>query len=182
MERTDDGLIGRRDLLEGAELEHDLLPARCSPELGPEPVLLVETNDLVDCLLLRDRRKRWRSADEMGAPRPSGLLGASAGVALRAGEGASEDLREQSIAGQCGCVASLSRGLVEDAWPPRAGALLASCRDEACLGEDPEVRADGVHVQPDARSKLTGVDWRLSLPRPRGSVHGLGRQSKIGRA
>jgi hypothetical protein len=50
------------------------------------------------------------------------------------------------------------RGLVEDAWPARAGALLASCRDEACLGKDAKVRADGVPVQTDARSKLTGVE------------------------
>src|SRR5262249_53730109 len=90
-------------------------------------------------------------------------LGASAGVAFRVGEGAGEDLREQAIAGGRGCVERLGRGLVEDAWPARAAALLASCRDEACLGEDVKVGADGVHVQADARSKLTGVERRLSL-------------------
>ena len=163
MDRTDDGLVGRRHLLEGAALQHDLLPALGSPELGPETELLVETNDLVDRLLLRDRRKRWRLADEVRAPRPSSLLGASAGVALRASEGAGEDLRKEAIAGERACVERLGRGLVEDARPARAGALLASCRDEACLGEDAKVRTDGVHVQTDARSKLTGVERRLSL-------------------
>jgi hypothetical protein len=55
------------------------------------------------------------------------------------------------------------RGLVEDAWPARAGALLASCRDEACLGKDAKVRADRVPVQTDARSKLTGVEGSLGF-------------------
>src|SRR6266540_5359493 len=82
MERTDDGRVGRRSLVEGAVFEHDLLSARRSPKLGAEAVLLVETDDLVDRLLLRDRRKRWWPVDEVGAPGPSGLLGASAGVAL----------------------------------------------------------------------------------------------------
>src|SRR6266852_2396991 len=82
MERTDDGRVGRRCLVEGAVFEHDLLSARRSPELGAEAVLLVETDDVVDRLLLRDRRKRWWPVDEVGAPCPSGLLGASAGVAL----------------------------------------------------------------------------------------------------
>src|SRR6266511_1343518 len=82
MERTDDGRAGRRSLLEGAVFEHDLLSARRSPKFGAEAVLLVETDDLVDRLLLRDRRKRWWPVDEVGAPCPSGLLGASAGVAL----------------------------------------------------------------------------------------------------
>jgi hypothetical protein len=76
---------------------------------------------------------------------------------------AGEDLRKQAIAGERAFVEGLGRGLVEDARPARAGALLASCRHEACLGEDPEVRTDGVHVQPDARSKLTGIERRLSL-------------------
>src|SRR5215218_9968614 len=58
MDRTDNGLVGRRHLLEGTALQHDLLPPLGSPELGPETELLVETNDLVDRLLLRDRRKR----------------------------------------------------------------------------------------------------------------------------
>jgi hypothetical protein len=53
--------------------------------------------------------------------------------------------------------------LVEDARPARAGARLASCRDEACLGKDPKVRTDGVDVQTDARSQLAGVERRLSL-------------------
>jgi hypothetical protein len=82
MERTDDGLVGRRHLLEGTALQHDLVPALHSPELGPETELLVEMNDLVDRLLLRDRRKRCRSADEVRSPHPSSLLGTSAGVAL----------------------------------------------------------------------------------------------------
>lgn len=82
MERTDDGLVGHRHLLEGTALQHELPPPLRSPELGPETVLLVETNDLVDRLLPRGRRKRWRLADEVPAPRPSSLLGASAGVAL----------------------------------------------------------------------------------------------------
>jgi len=72
MDRTDDGLVGRRHLLEGTALQHDLLSALRSPELGLETVLLVETNDLVDRLFLRGRRKRWRLADEVRAPRPSG--------------------------------------------------------------------------------------------------------------
>jgi hypothetical protein len=82
MDRTDNGLVGRRHLLEGTALEHDLLPALRSPELGPETELVVEANDLVDRLLRRDRPKRWRRADEVRAPRLSSLLGASAGVAL----------------------------------------------------------------------------------------------------
>ena len=82
MDRTDDGLIGRRYLLEGAASQHDLLPAAGLPELGLETVLLVETDDLVECLLLRDRGKRGRFGDEVCAPCPSSLLGASAGVAL----------------------------------------------------------------------------------------------------
>src|SRR6266498_4637888 len=40
---------------------------------------------------------------------------------------------------------------------------LPICRHEACLGEDAEVRTDGVHVQTEARSKLAGVERRLSL-------------------
>ena len=82
VDRTDNGRVCRRQLLEGTALEHDLLPALGSPELGTEAELLVEMNDLVDCLLLRDRRKRWRLADEARAPCPSSLLGASARVAL----------------------------------------------------------------------------------------------------
>ena len=82
MDRTDDGLVGRRHLLEGTAPQDDLASALCSPELGLETVLLVETNDLVDRLFPRGRRKRWRLADEVPAPHPSSLLGASAGVAL----------------------------------------------------------------------------------------------------
>jgi hypothetical protein len=82
VDRTDNGRVGRRQLLEGTALEHDLLPALGSPELGTEAKLFVEMNDLVDRLALRDRRKRWRLADEVRAPCPSSLLGASARVAL----------------------------------------------------------------------------------------------------
>jgi hypothetical protein len=82
VDRTDNGRVGRRQLLERTALEHDLLPALGSPELGTEAELLVEMNDLVDRLLLRDRRKRCRLADEVCAPCPSSLLGASARVAL----------------------------------------------------------------------------------------------------
>src|SRR3990170_4174930 len=67
------------------------------------------------------------------------------------------------MAGERARVERLRRGLVEDPRPARAGALLASCRDEACLGKDAKVRADGVPVQTDARSKLTGVEGRLGL-------------------
>ena len=76
---------------------------------------------------------------------------------------AGEDLRKQAIAGERAFVERLGRGLVEDAWPARAGALLAPCRDEACLGKDAKVRADGVEVQTDARSKLTDVEGRLGF-------------------
>src|SRR5712691_8681120 len=162
MDRADDGLVGRCHLLEGTALQHDLLAALRSPELGPEPELLVETNDLVDRLLLRDRRKRGRLADEVRTPHPSSLLGASTGVALRA-EGAGEDLRKEAIAGERAFVGRLGRGLVEDARPARPGALLASCRDEACLGQDAKVRPDGVEVQTDARAERTGIERRLSL-------------------
>jgi hypothetical protein len=82
VDRTDNGRVGRRHPLEGTALEHELLPTCGFPELGPETELLVEMNDLVDRLLLRDRRKRGRSADEVRAPCPSSLLGASARVAL----------------------------------------------------------------------------------------------------
>ena len=54
MDRTDDSSVGRRNLLEGIALQHDLVPAFGSPQLGPETVLLVETDDLVDRLPLRD--------------------------------------------------------------------------------------------------------------------------------
>src|SRR5437870_13753620 len=114
MDRTDDGLVGRCHLLEGTALQHDLLPALRSPDLGPETELLVETNDLVDRLLLRDRRKRWRLADEVRAPHPSSLLGVGAGVALGgAGVGTGEDLRQQAIAGVRGGAERLGRGLIE---------------------------------------------------------------------
>jgi hypothetical protein len=82
MDRTDDGLVGRRYLLEGAVFQHDLLPAVGLPELGLETLLLVEMDDLVECLLLRDRGKRGWFAAEVCAPHPSSLLGAGAGVAL----------------------------------------------------------------------------------------------------
>jgi len=58
------------------------MPTCGFPELGPEAELLVETDDLVDRLLFRDRRKGGRPADEVRAPCPSSLLGASARVAL----------------------------------------------------------------------------------------------------
>src|SRR5439155_8664654 len=80
VDRTDDSLVGRRQLLEGTALEHELPPTCGFPELGPEAELLLEVNDLVDRLLLRDRRKRGRPADEVRAPCPSRLLGASARV------------------------------------------------------------------------------------------------------
>jgi hypothetical protein len=76
---------------------------------------------------------------------------------------AGEDLRKQAMAGERACFERRGRGLVEDAWPARAGTLLASCRDEACLGKDAKVRADGVPVQTDARSKLTGVEGSLGF-------------------
>jgi hypothetical protein len=82
MDRTDDGLVSRSHLLEGTALEHELLPTCGFPELRPETELLLETSDLGDRLLLRDRRKRGRPADEVRAPCPSSLLGASARVAL----------------------------------------------------------------------------------------------------
>jgi hypothetical protein len=76
---------------------------------------------------------------------------------------AGKDLRKEAMAGERACVEGRGRGLVEDAWPARAVALLALCRDEARLGKDAKVRADGVPVQTDARSKLTGVEGRLGL-------------------
>jgi hypothetical protein len=76
---------------------------------------------------------------------------------------AGEDLRKEAMAGERACVERLGSGLVEDAWPARAGALLASCRDEACLGKDAKMRADGVPVQTDARSKLTCVERSLGF-------------------
>jgi hypothetical protein len=76
---------------------------------------------------------------------------------------AGEDLRKQAVAGERGCFGRCSRGLVEDAWPARAGALLASWRDEACLGKDAKVRADRVPVQTNACSKLTGVEGSLGF-------------------
>jgi hypothetical protein len=78
VDRTDNGRVCRRQLLEGTELQCDLLPALGFPELRPETELLVEMNDLVDRLLLRDRRKLGRSADEVRAPCPSSLFGAAA--------------------------------------------------------------------------------------------------------
>jgi hypothetical protein len=53
VDRTDNGRVGRRHLLEGTALEHELLPTCGFPELGPEAELLVEMNDLADRLLLR---------------------------------------------------------------------------------------------------------------------------------
>src|SRR2546428_6932836 len=161
MERTDDGLVARRHLLDGTALEHDLLPALRAPELGPEPELLVQTNELVERLLVRDRGKRWRLADEVRAPDPSRLLGASAGVALCASEGAGEDLGKQAIAGERAVVERLGRGLVEDARPARAGALLASCRDEACLRQDAQGGTDRGQGQTDPAAQPTGIEWRL---------------------
>jgi hypothetical protein len=76
---------------------------------------------------------------------------------------AGEDLRKEAMAGERACVERLGRGFVEDAWSARAGALLASCRDEAGLGKDAKVRADGVPVQTDARSKLTRVEGSLGF-------------------
>ena len=76
---------------------------------------------------------------------------------------AGQDLRKQAMAGERACVERRGRGLVEDARPARAGALLSSCRDEACLGQDAKVRADGVPVQTDARSKLTGVEGSVGF-------------------
>src|SRR5438093_8982519 len=76
---------------------------------------------------------------------------------------AGEDLRQQAVAGKRALVERLGRGLIEDARPAGSGGLLASCRHEACLVEDAEVRADGVQVQTDARCELTGGDRRLSL-------------------
>jgi hypothetical protein len=76
---------------------------------------------------------------------------------------AGKDLRKEAMAGERACVEWRGRGLVEHAWPARAGALLASCRDEACLGKYAKVRADGVRVQTDARSKLTGVEGSLGF-------------------
>ena len=75
---------------------------------------------------------------------------------------AGEDLYEQAVAGERAFLERLGGGLVEDAWPARAGALLALCRDEACRGKNAKVRADGVPVQTDACSKLTGVKGRLA--------------------
>jgi hypothetical protein len=162
VDRTDDGLVGGRYVLEGAAFQHQLLPAVGLPELGLETVLLVETDDLVECFLLRDRGEWGRFADEVCAPRPSGRFGASAGVRLGA-EGAGEDLGEEAVAGERAFVGRLGGGLVEDARPARAGALLRSCRDEACLSQDAKVRAGGVRVQTDARSERTGIERRLSL-------------------
>ena len=181
MDRTDDGLVGRRQLLEGTALQHDLLPALGSPELGTEAELLVETNDLVDRLLLRDRRKRWRLADEVRAPYPSSLLGASAGVALRASEvswrgsvqggdswrarvrrAARPRPRRGCAAGQGGCAPRVvpTRGL------PRQGREGASGR---CSSADR--RAFQAH-------------GRRGAPRPparlRGSARGLGRSERGG--
>jgi hypothetical protein len=76
---------------------------------------------------------------------------------------AGEDLRKEAMAGERAVVERLGRGLVEDARPALSGALFASCRDEACLGKDAKVRANGVPVQTDARSKLTGVEGCLGL-------------------
>ena len=67
------------------------------------------------------------------------------------------------MAGELAVVERLGHGLIEDAWPAWAGALLSSCRDEACLGKDAKVRADGIPVQADARSKLTGVEGSLGF-------------------
>jgi len=76
---------------------------------------------------------------------------------------AGEDLYKEAIAGERARVGWLGRRLVEDARPARSGALFASSGDEACLGKDAKVRADGVQVQTDARSKLTGVEGCLGL-------------------
>jgi hypothetical protein len=76
---------------------------------------------------------------------------------------ADEDLRKEAMAGERAGVERRGGGLVEDARPARAGALLASGRDEACLGKDAKVRADGVPVQTDARSELTGIEGSLGF-------------------
>src|SRR5207302_64840 len=55
------------------------------------------------------------------------------------------------------------RGLVEEPRPAGAAALLASCRDEACLGKDAKVETDGVQVQTDPRAKLAGIERCFSL-------------------
>jgi hypothetical protein len=78
---------------------------------------------------------------------------------------AGEDLRQQAVAGERALVERLGHGLVEEARPARAGALLVSCRHKPCLGKDTKVRTDGVQVQTDTRCQLTGIDRRLSLLR-----------------
>ena len=147
VDRTDDGLVGGRYVLEGAAFQHELVPAVGLPELGLETVLLVETDDLVECFLLRDRGERGRFADEVCPPRLSGLFGASAGVRLRA-EGAGEDLGEEAVAGERAFVGWL-RGLVEDARPaalvlvphlPEGDAQLAGLGARAALLEPPDQR------------------------------------------
>ena len=76
---------------------------------------------------------------------------------------AGKDLRKEAMARERASVEGRGHGLVEDAWPARAGALLALSRDEACLGKDAKVGADGVHVQTYARSKLTCVEVSLGF-------------------
>jgi hypothetical protein len=133
------------------------------PELGFEPVPLMEAYDLVERLLPGARRVRWRLLDKVRTPRPSGFLGNAAGVRVRAGELAGEDLGEEPVAGERLLVGGLGDGMVEEAWPAGAAALLASCRHESCLGEKAQVQTNGVSVQTGPAGKLTGIKRRLGL-------------------
>ena len=178
MDRTDNGPVGRRQLLEGTTLEHELLPAWLV-ELGSEAELLVEMNDLVDRLLLRDRRKRWRLADKVRAPCPSSSSARRSGRApsQRGGWRGPVQAGDGWRARVCRAARPRPRrGRVAG----RAGALLASCRDEACLGKDAKVRADGVPCAARRAFQAHGRRGEPRLPvRLRGSARGLGR-SELG--
>jgi hypothetical protein len=70
MERTADRLVGGCDLFEGAAPEHNLFSVRGSLQLGSETELFMQANELVNRVLLGDRRERG-PADGRGArPKP----------------------------------------------------------------------------------------------------------------
>lgn len=69
MERTDDRLVGGCDLFEGAAPKHSLCSVRGSLQLGSETELFMQANELVNRVLLGDRRERGRPTDEV-RPKP----------------------------------------------------------------------------------------------------------------
>ena len=138
-------------------------------------------NDLVDRLLLRDRSKRWRLADEVRAPCPSSLLGASARVALRASEVAGEDLRKEAMAGERACCRAARP------WPGRgrvAGPGGCAPRVVPRRGLPRQGREGASGRCSSADRRAFQAHGRRGAPRPparlRGSARGLGRSERGG--